>query len=449
MRNSWGSLVFALGFGGLALASAMAGCGADGSRPMAGTEAEVDASSVPGGGGTHDGGGSDGSTATIPVTCSNTIKDKAETDVDCGGGACLPCIDGQACKGDTDCLGANCVPGGTCATPQCTNSQIDTGETDVDCGGTTCRRCTTGKRCAVGTDCVSGACNNNQCACPKGMTVVALKNANSYCVDEIEVSKYQYNQFLKAGVLFENQIDACKPPVNVTFNPRRSWPPNESPPGDQGPGSPFAAGAGQSFNYALPVHYVDWCDAAGYCKWAKKQLCGSTTGGAADFTMAAAAASDAWYNACSNGGDQLYPYSALDFDGTRCNTGQGVGTASDPVHAGPLSIPMRSGYGDARNQDEGVLATTNGDITGNYTTILGAACGGGFTGLYHMTGNVAEWEDSCDASGTCRIRGGSFLSGSTNAQGLRCDDLSRTQARVAADADRETLRDVGIRCCLF
>ena len=426
----------------------MAGCGADGARPEAGTEAVVEAGTLPSNGTKADSGGEAGSGATIAPTCSDTIKDKTETDVDCGGGACLPCIDGQVCKGDSDCLGTNCV-NGSCATPQCTNKSLDTGETDVDCGGSTCRRCTTGKACIANTDCVSGACNNKQCACPKGMTVVSLKNENAYCIDEIEVSKYQYDRFLKAGVLFDNQTDACKPPTNVSFAPRRSWPPLEAPPGarGEGMGTPFSAGVGQAFNFALPVHYVDWCDAVAYCTWAGKKLCGSTSGGSVDFSKAASAADDAWYNACSFSGDQAYPYSALDYSASNCNVGQGIGAGSSPNFAGPAAL-QRSGFGDARNQDEGVLASTNGDLTGSYSIIYGGSCQGGFTGLYNMTGNVAEWEDSCDSSGNCRIRGGSFLN-QTDAQGQRCDNLSRTQPRVAADADREQLRDVGIRCCLF
>mmetsp|Transcript_10372 Transcript_10372/g.19367 ORF Transcript_10372/g.19367 Transcript_10372/m.19367 type:complete len:798 (+) Transcript_10372:3577-5970(+) len=38
------------------------------------------------------------------VKCSNNVLDAGETDVDCGGSDCLPCIDGGKCLQHTDCL---------------------------------------------------------------------------------------------------------------------------------------------------------------------------------------------------------------------------------------------------------------------------------------------------------------------------------------------------------
>src|SRR6185369_4806665 len=40
-------------------------------------------------------------------TCSDGIKDDAESDVDCGG-LCKPCDDGRRCFGDGDCLSGHC-----------------------------------------------------------------------------------------------------------------------------------------------------------------------------------------------------------------------------------------------------------------------------------------------------------------------------------------------------
>ena len=41
--------------------------------------------------------------------CTNGMRDGAETDVDCGGGACAACAIGDGCAGDDDCANGNCV----------------------------------------------------------------------------------------------------------------------------------------------------------------------------------------------------------------------------------------------------------------------------------------------------------------------------------------------------
>jgi hypothetical protein len=47
------------------------------------------------------------------TTCSNGIKDNAETDVDCGGDLCGSCSDGQLCIIGSDCASGVC--NGTCS----------------------------------------------------------------------------------------------------------------------------------------------------------------------------------------------------------------------------------------------------------------------------------------------------------------------------------------------
>jgi hypothetical protein len=51
-----------------------------------------------------------------PSTCIDGIKDGTETDVDCGGGTCQPCVVGKHCNNDSDCYGycqaGVCAPGG-------------------------------------------------------------------------------------------------------------------------------------------------------------------------------------------------------------------------------------------------------------------------------------------------------------------------------------------------
>lgn len=45
---------------------------------------------------------------SMPVRCSNGLKDDNETDVDCGG-ACAACLPGRSCEVDTDCEYGRCV----------------------------------------------------------------------------------------------------------------------------------------------------------------------------------------------------------------------------------------------------------------------------------------------------------------------------------------------------
>ncbi len=95
-------------------------------------------------------------------TCSDVVENGSETDVDCGGGACAPCGPDLGCAVDADCVGGACS--GTVCLPTCTDAVTNANETDVDCGGPTCSPCNDGQTCAVGADCVSGVCSNGTCA---------------------------------------------------------------------------------------------------------------------------------------------------------------------------------------------------------------------------------------------------------------------------------------------
>ena len=44
-------------------------------------------------------------------SCTNGVKAGAETDVDCGGAFCAPCVDGKACAADADCMSGFCAAG--------------------------------------------------------------------------------------------------------------------------------------------------------------------------------------------------------------------------------------------------------------------------------------------------------------------------------------------------
>jgi hypothetical protein len=80
-------------------------------------------------GGTICNGG--GSCVVVGVTCSDGIKNGAETGIDCGGGACNPCGVGLACGGNTDCASASCI-GGTCYQNHLVINEIDYDQIGTD-----------------------------------------------------------------------------------------------------------------------------------------------------------------------------------------------------------------------------------------------------------------------------------------------------------------------------
>jgi hypothetical protein len=97
------------------------------------------------------------------ASCMDGVKNGTETDIDCGGGACGPCADGQMCGASGDCASGVCN-GGVCAMPTCMDGVKNGAETDVDCGGGTCGPCANMAACMTGSDCQSKVCVNGQCA---------------------------------------------------------------------------------------------------------------------------------------------------------------------------------------------------------------------------------------------------------------------------------------------
>lgn len=99
-----------------------------------------------------------------PASCSDSLKNQGETDVDCGGPNCAPCAVGSACQSVGDCASPAVCSAGVCDVGLCDNSTQDTGETEVDCGGD-CRACL-GGNCTTNADCVAGFCNQTVCSEP-------------------------------------------------------------------------------------------------------------------------------------------------------------------------------------------------------------------------------------------------------------------------------------------
>jgi hypothetical protein len=209
------------------------------------------------------------------------------------------------------------------------------------------------------------------------MVKVQTSSGDPYCIDSTEVTRDQYAAFLATSPQL-NQPAPCN--GNQNFTPTLAWPPK---PADQ----------------KLPVVGVDFCDAAGYCAWAAKRLCGAIGGGGTDLNGADDPSTSQWLNACSDGGTLNYPYGP-DYEPATCN-------GADYNANGPIKVQ---------------------------NALL---CVGGVSGIFDMSGNVREWENACDGS-DCRVRGGSF---NTSID----DDLACTGDanlnRYATDSA------TGFRCC--
>jgi formylglycine-generating enzyme required for sulfatase activity len=212
--------------------------------------------------------------------------------------------------------------------------------------------------------------------------MVAVKTKASpvaYCIDSTEVARTQYAAFLATSPQL-NQAPPCD--ANMSFTPTTDWPPKSS-------------------EKNLPVVGVDFCDAAAYCAWAGKRLCGAIGGGGTDLPGADDPASSQWMNACSAGGTIKYPYG--DAYGPQTCNGLDFGMSS------PGKVPAA------------------------------ATCVGGVPGLFDMSGNVREWEDACEVN-DCRVRGGSYDSHGAPDGELPC---SGNMMLDRYDTDDFT----GFRCC--
>jgi formylglycine-generating enzyme required for sulfatase activity len=202
---------------------------------------------------------------------------------------------------------------------------------------------------------------------------------DDYSIDATEVTRCQYEVWLASNPDPSGQTGYCS--WNTSFVPACEW-----PPGTLG---------------SHPVVCVDWCDADAYCKAVGKRLCGKIGGGTNAMGQYANPNLSQWFAACSSNGQNDYPYGDT-FDGQACNgPDKGVGT----------TVPV------------GSLATCQS-----------------YPGIYDLSGNVLEWEDSCNGiagpQDNCRMRGGAW---GVNAPDLRCD--------AGYTADRDDLGGIGFRCC--
>jgi hypothetical protein len=326
----------------------------------------------------------------VAPTCLDQIDNGDETDVDCGGPNCADCGDGKGCGTAADCQSGVCAGAPlVCSAPSCTDGVKNGGETGLDCGGACAltNKCGLGQNCVFASDCTGNTCTGGKCVCPTGMLIVPIATEGSYCIDQTEVSYQEYLAFYQANPSTAGQPPQCS--LNANYTPVQGWPPPQS-------------------DLRRPVVAVDWCDAYAYCKQVGKRLCGKIGGGSNLPIDYDEHAQSEWHNACTANGVNAFPYGS--------------------VYAPDL----------CEGQNDAAAANVD-DLNG---AVLSSDCIGGTSPfLYHMSGNVSEWEDSCDGSGPdaqCNVRGGSF---GDLEPALRCD-AGETAARNSASLDR------GFRCCL-
>jgi formylglycine-generating enzyme required for sulfatase activity len=212
-----------------------------------------------------------------------------------------------------------------------------------------------------------------------------------YCIDSTEVTRDQYQAWLAKSPSVTQQ-DAILCGWNTTFQPD---------PICMASSSVCQAGCGTN-----PQVCVDWCDAAAYCKGVGKRLCGKLGGGPNAYTDFTNPSASQWYNACSSHGVSTYPYGSS-YNSAACN-GADIGAGTTMATA--------------------LLARCQSPVSG-------------YAGVFDLSGNVWEWEDSCNqASGqldNCRLRGGSF------------DYFYDYLTCIGDYSDTRNMQDraIGLRCC--
>lgn len=216
---------------------------------------------------------------------------------------------------------------------------------------------------------------------------------SGFCMDNTEVTKAQYDEFLQALQVvktdgrcsFNTTYQAIGYVWNMTLNPEQA------------------------------VAGIDWCDARDYCTWAGKRLCGRIGGGSLAYTEHPSTQSQ-WFMACSQGVGRMHPY----------------GTAADDS--------AKAGY---CHLDDANNATGQQSVPGAFPQckLVG-------TNVVDLLGNLQEWVDACETTAAapgddkCKTVGGIWYFASSYSD---CDFWdSAGGAGVTRNAEQ---KHIGFRCC--
>jgi formylglycine-generating enzyme len=153
----------------------------------------------------------------------------------------------------------------------------------------------------------------------------------------------------------------------------------------------------------LPVGNVDWCDAAAFCAWAGKHICGSFTG-VAEFVNTINWLDSRWSYVCTAGGLHLNLYGDKHVSGL-CNNGslQPVGSFPDCVSAEPE-----------------------------------------FAGVYDLIGNAGEWDEYSNEATTSYPPDQQLMHCRPSYWSTTTDGECKTQIGLKRSERKEFM---GIRCC--
>jgi formylglycine-generating enzyme required for sulfatase activity len=240
---------------------------------------------------------------------------------------------------------------------------------------------------ALGADAPDGAIVAPN-GCPPGMVRAGNPGV---CIDATEVSAKQYFAFARDAVA------ANRVPQHLRCAWLNTWAPDQS--------------AHTIAENEKPIVSVNWCQAFEYCAAGGKRLCGrfgSASGlGSADLSKSDR---DEWYVACTGGDGRAYSY-GNEFSPTACNT------------AGDASVDGREPVGSRKT------------------------CEGGVTGLFDMSGNVAELIDACEERDGGTGRGDVCYTRAPNYDEYAPANVLSQCRRTDAVSRSTVLPFIGFRCC--
>jgi formylglycine-generating enzyme len=206
----------------------------------------------------------------------------------------------------------------------CTSGLQDADETDEDCGGADCAPCVVESSCRTNADCTSGYCATDDgfryCECPPEMVRnERAEDGATFCIDKLEVSVGSYQAFLNFCDEKGGCVSDCDGPWTIA-----------KPVVDASVGCTSDKFQSQSAPNR-PVVCVHLCDAFAYCAALGKRVCGDYSDDGYPVTYANDPGVSEWYNACSQSGERDFPYGD-DLVSASCN---GSSSASADVGTFP------------------------------------------------------------------------------------------------------------------